>query len=709
VKPTHLIDDLKDLISVFLNNYSSNRTKYRSRNAVCVTICTTTTPHHANETTRDQVVRTIQSLFDSPIPVLPNRKINTDQTDQILSILGQEHSAVILDCSDTWPDNTLGAAAGCIKAPGLLILLMPNGLEISRDASPYEQHLKRGLRKYLSAEPNRPGLWSIRSLDSPDESTLPSELAAQPPFHGMEEQKDVVNALLKRCLSPEHTTDLLLARRGRGKSAALGQLIKQLTQAIPKHSSGAITLTSPHQSQVSTVLRHAESTSLSHTPLQLALQSTGDVLVVDEAGSVPMPVLNTLSANFKHTLFAGTVDGYEGTGRALAIRLKSLKLRDKENHSDNAHPQIQTHTLHHPIRWSSGDPVEAMVQDILRLGLTEDTAPDLTVNSFCFSDVHHQIISSEQLLNDETLLDEVFGLLMQAHYQTTSKDLKHLLNQENLSLWIQTHKGALTGACLIAHEGGLNHALRQGIQTGERRPAHQKLPMLMYRQCHSENVLQAFHWRIVRIAIKPSCQRAGLGHYFLKTLHKQAKQLATNHDINCDYIGATFGATSCGYRFWHKAGYQAIHWGYKLNPRSGQRALTVVLPVHNETAVSRARHNFIDSIQTLQNLRHSKPQWLSVFYNMQSFDEQLFSHLIQHSHNPDFSNSNVLSTSNGVDHTSDDTLRLSLWKNKQLGLHEIWGSLARTLGGIENLAKLDFPNVTNAKQLTNAIKMRVKI
>jgi len=709
VKPTHLINELKELMGVFLKNYSSIRAECRSRNAICITICTTASPSHANAITREQALSTIQSVFGTPIPVLPNNEINTDQTDQILSILGQEHLAVILDCTASWPANALGAAAGCIKAPGLLIMLMPNGLEISNSATPYETHLKRGLRKHLSPEPRIPGLWSIHSFDSLSECAS-GECASKSAhliqtddlgLQAIEEQKVAINTLLKRCVSHEHTTDLLLARRGRGKSATLGQLIRQLSQATALDANCLVTLTSPHRSQVTTVLKHAESKSLSHTPLQLALQSKGDVLVVDEAGSVPLPVLSALSANFRHTIFAGTVDGYEGTGRALAIRvagLTGLKLS-----SDNASRQIQTHTLHHPIRWSSNDPVETMVQDILRLGLPEKPTPDLAINPSNKSDIHHQIISSEQLLNNDTLLDEVFGLLMQAHYQTTSKDLKHLLNQENLSLWIQTYKGTLTGACLIAHEGGLNQALRKGIQTGERRPVHQKLPMLLYRQCHSEGVLQAVHWRIVRIAIKPSYQRIGLGHTFLKALHEHAKQLATSHDAACDYIGASFGATTDGYRFWREAGFQAIHWGFKLNPRSGQRALAVVLPVKTEDTVLCARNNFNDSIQTLQALRQLKPQWLPVLYNEQSFDEPLFTTLIQHSDTHTNSDSNYDSTMNSGNYTSDDSLRLSLWQNKQLGLHEIWGPLARALGGVESLGKLNFPDVTTAKQLTKEI------
>jgi len=691
VNSEHLIIEFKDLISEYLGHYSPNTSKYRVRNAICITIYTTEPPPDVVAITRDQAIGALQSLFDGAIPLLPNKDIRTDETDQILTVLGQEHPALILDCTESWPDNALGAAAGCITASGILFILMPGGLDISIDATPYEIHLKRELRKFMAPDPRTPSLWSVRpfSSNSPpcDQiTTIENERAL-----GFEQQHRIVTALHNRCLAHERTLDLLLARRGRGKSATLGQLITRLHPH--GHAAGAcqITLTSPHKKQVTTVLKHADNTDLAHTPLQVALHATGDVLIVDEAGSVPLPVLNTLITNYSHCIFAGTVDGYEGSGRALAIRLAD-KLANQENPSHS----IQSHTLHQPLRWPSDDPVETLVQQSLRLGIPVPSTDDPILDPINFSEVQHQIISSEHLLSDTNLLDEVFGLLLQAHYQTSAKDLKHLLNQHQLTLWIQRYKGTFTGACLIAHEGGLSPELQAGILSGDRRPAHQKLPMLLYRQCHLAQVLQAHHWRIVRIAIQPSYQRKGLGLCFLKALHKRAKATALNNETVCSYLGASFGATDNSYRFWHKAGFEAIHLGFKINPRSAQRALTVMMPLHNQGAVKRAHANFIDTIKMLHTLCHLNPDWLSVLYHEDVAKDSLISTLLRTSEMQPETSSSVQG--------SDDAHRLSLWQHNQLGLHDIWGPLVRSLGGLEQLAKLDTTDATNVKQLTKLFK-----
>lgn len=688
MKPKQLINEFKESIGGYLGHYSSNSTEYQPRNAISITISGSTSTSQTQGIAREQAIIAIQSLFATPIPLLPNRDSSADETDQILSVLGQEHPALILDCTESWPDNTLGAAAGCIEAPGVLFILMSDVPGTFAQASPYETHLKREFRRVMSQDPKLQFVRSIYPLGSRT-ALCPTQIAEMEKerARGLEQQQTLVQTLHRRCLTKESTSDLLLARRGRGKSAALGFLIKRIEQSIAGDATDLITLTSPHRKQVNTVLAHADSATLSHTPLQVALQATGDVLIVDEAGSVPLPVLNALRDKYTHTIFAGTVDGYEGSGRALAIRLAN-----KQPNQGASLPDIQLHTLLQPLRWPPNDPVESMVQRCLRLGIPEPSTVEKATDSIRMNEVHHQIVTSEQLLQDTHLLDEVFGLLLQAHYQTTSKDLKHLLNQNRLTLWTQRYLGTLTGACIIALEGGLSQELRTGIANGNRRPAHQKLPMLLYRQCQLDRVLQAHHWRIVRVAIKPAYQRKGLGQHFLAALHQQAINSASSEKAACSYLGASFGANDESYRFWHKAGFKAIHWGFKVNPRSGQRALTVMKPIHNDEAVERAHNHLIDNGRTLRTLCQLETHWLGIVY-----DKNIH-------HDPLISTLNQSTKSDPLVNRSDDEYRLSLLHNNQLGLHDLWGPIARSLGGADRLARLDVGHGMNTKQLTELFK-----
>lgn len=694
MKSTHLINEFRDLISNYLRHYSPDEAQYRPRNAICITIYNTVRPADKIALSREQAVQMLLPLFNEPVPVLPNPNSAADEADQIRAILGQEFSALILDGTTAWPDNALGAAAGCVKAGGTLFLLMPHGLTASHSPSPYEVHLKQRLKRYMSPVPKIPGIWSIRPLDIERTKAQAPIIDNTQPAPWLAEQSAVVTRLANRCSNHEKSLDLLLAKRGRGKSAALGRVVNALNPQDNLTPAPDITLTASHPDQVITTQQHTGPHPLRHTPLDVAMRSTGDILMVDEAGSVPLPVLKQLAANYTHSIFAGTVDGYEGTGRALAVRLASAWHQTEASAS-----QAQNHTLNHPIRWPAGDPVEAMVQDVLRLGLVETAETNSKFDVLALSDVHHQRVSPDQLLNDETLLDEVFSLLLQAHYQTTSKDLKHLLNQQQLSLWVQTHKGTLTGACLVAHEGDLSDDVQQGIVQGVRRPAHQRLPMLLHRQCNKREILNAHYWRVVRIAIEPKYHRQGLGACFLNALQAEAQRLANLDDTAPRFIGASFGASVAGYDFWQNSGFHAIHWGFRLNPRSGQRALAVIKPIDEEETVHQAHHYFTDSAKTLHELRRLKPQWLDILYPPHSFDDTLLGTLTQ----PTICRRAVDSSLE----QQTDPLRLSLWKSNQLGLHDVWGPLARAMGGAKKLAALEFPTQTTAKQLTKTLQNRI--
>ena len=711
MKSTHLIDEFKELIGDYLRHYYPYGTQYLPRNAICFTTYNTVPPKHEMALSRQQVLEMLQSLFDGPIPILPNLDSTADEADQIRAVLGQEFPALILDCTVSWPDNTLGAAAGCIKAPGILFLLLPEGLELTNAASPYEIYLKNCFKKHMTPVREFPSVWSVAPLDVSLVSNKKSFNDNNQHAHWQDEQKTVVDELANRCRANHKTLDLLLAKRGRGKSATLGQLLGAVVterHRAPKkqpnknqlpidEDNSDITLTASHRDQVITAVRHADTCLIQYTPLDAALNNKGEILVVDEAGSVPLPVLKQLAENYTHTILAGTVDGYEGSGRALAVRLS--KTLSQSSPSSTSSIPVQTHTLRHPIRWSEGDPVEAMIQDVLRLGLVEPKTPKLNNTTFSLSDIRHQMVTSDQLLNDAALLDDIFGLLLQAHYQTTSKDLKHLLNQQQLTLWTQTHNGKLTGACLIAHEGDLSETLQDGIQQGVRRPAHQTLPMLLHRQSSHRCALSKHYWRVVRIAIAPSLQRHGLGKHFLQSLHDEAIRLKAKGDTAPTYIGASFGASEEGFHFWQNSGFIPIHLGFRLNPRSAQRSLAVLKPIHQEKALMHAHQQFIDSAIILQKLLELKPLWLDRLYTTHSFDKALLANII--------TTSASLQTLDMTTRQAIDSQRLTLWKNNQLSLHDIWGPLARTLGGVESLAALNIPPNTTAKQLTKLLQSRI--
>lgn len=697
MKPLQFISEFEALIVEYIDHCASVEPKYHQRNAICVTVCRDCGVKEAAAPTAKAVINAISRAFGATIPVVPDNTSRSDADDQIRLLLGQEHPVVAVDGTRSWPDKALGAAAGTVRTPGLLILLLPNGLYWSKKASPYEQHLKRSLSRHFTAHPTIPQLWSILPLDQ----TL-SSAALPKPNTWQTEQRKVLDKILNRCSSDRTTVDVLLTRRGRGKSALIGLAINQLNRSASSKKNP--TLTASHSSQVVNVQKHAAANLVKFTALDEALQQRGDILFVDEAGSVPLPVLLDLTQRFKHTVLAGTVDGYEGAGRALAVRLAqslaplNVKVIDNRTHF---------HQLDLPIRWPENDRVERMVSEVLLLEQAEQVQQSVLSHSdngqeFTKHAEHCQVFS-EQLLDDASLLDSVFGLLMLAHYQTSSKDLQHLLNLKGLSLFIQTCNNVLSGACLVAHEGALCDDTIAGIKQGKRRPSHQRLPMLLHRQCADDSLLRARHWRIIRIAIQPELQQRGLGTQLLAYVKQAA--LTAPPNVAPNFIGASFGGTALALQFWQQAKYRPFHWGYRLNPRSGQRAVAVAQCVNDSRddiigntnnacqSLDNARAQFIDTVQTIKQLNDMQLDWFAVLYGSSPLDKQLLESMLKQQPlkmNP-----------------VNDPQRIKLWQQGNLALHDIWGSLARRVGGVQAMARWGFPDVTNASKLTKQIQNRV--
>ena len=685
MKPVQFIDEFKALLAKYIGDCYFERMEWGQRNAICVTICRKSSETGSPSFTTETAISAVTRAFGTAIPVLPDHNSRANLDDQIRRLLGQEFPAIVVDGSLGWPDNALGAAAGTVLTPGLLILLLPGGVNVSEKPTAYEQHLKRTLASHFQFHYSPLELWSI----SPLTETL-SKSTTQLSENWQSEQRQVLIDIVDRCLSTSKTVDVLLARRGRGKSALIGQAIQRLTGE--PHSRSMPTLTATHPSQVITAQKHTEDLSIKFTALDKALQQSGDILFVDEAGSVPVPVLFELTQHYKHTVFVGTVDGYEGSGRALAVRLRQILYAANPPTED-----VQFHQLSHPIRWSKDDLVEKMVNDVLRLDSTEEsiTSPSILSSEELINPDHKQVFS-DQLLADSNLLDSVFGLLLQAHYQTSSKDLQHLLDLNGLSLFVQTIDNVLSGACLVAHEGALSDETIYGVNQGNRRPAHQKLPMLLHRQTSDDELLRQHHWRVVRIAIQPEFQRQGLGTQLL-TYVKQAA-LNTSNDKAPTFIGASFGGSTLGLQFWQQAGYLPFHWGYRLNPRSGQRSVAVAMCLSDSLDTSqtliKTQTHFIDNIRTIRQLNALKPEWFTVLYGTRSLDD-------------DFLEKMMIGDPRSANATPTNNLeRMNQWREGKLALHDVWGSLAYSTGGAAELAAWVFPKATTAKQLMKLIKTR---
>jgi len=408
-------------------------------------------------------------------------------------------------------------------------------------------------------------------------------------FDPPSEQLSVIDAVKK--LSEQPTGMVLVnADRGRGKSVALGLAVKDLLT----HSQLRIGIVAPLRSQVNNLFaaigNEANSANLSFMAVDQLIadaaifqegpnataeagnqqknsrseKSIYDVLIVDEAAAIPLPILYQLVDIAPRIVFSSTLHGYEGSGRGFSLRFKDYLLAQNK--------PLQMLSLIEPIRWASGDPLETFFNQLLILNADSHINDAANIDT---SSIHIRIVSHVELLANEALLRSVFSLLVDAHYQTRPSDLRQLLDVPYLHLWIAecptTKK--VVGVLLAYEEGGFanNHdELLEQVVNGKRRPQGNLLSQSLASQTANTQWCQVKSLRVTRIAVAESYRRQGIASKLLTSLDVFAQAEA------CDYWGSSFGFESRLLAFWQRHEALPVHVGLHRDKASGLRNLMVV-------------------------------------------------------------------------------------------------------------------------------------
>ena len=470
------------------------------------------------------------------------------------SLLGQSFDAIVLDLHAGVSPDVLGLCQGLVRGGGALILcLPPEGRAVPRAelaVAPF------GVADVTTR------FWSRfeRRLAEFDTSPPLSPLAPPPELgQGSIEQRRVVEQLARAFAAREPRLLALLAERGRGKSSALGLALERALSAAALRAR----VTAPSESAASELLRFAppRGEALRFVePEQLLAPSDADVLVIDEAAQLPVPLLRAVAvANPRATLaFATTTHGYEGTGRGFLLRFLDWL--------DRAGRPSTRLALHEPIRWAAGDPLERCVYDVL--ALDADVAP---LDPLVPAEVPPpRRLDRDELARDEGLLRSLFGLLIGAHYRTTPGDLERLLDAPNLAVHAVVHQGSVLGATLVAREGGLLRADAEALGRGEWRiRGHALADTLIVHAGYPEaGELQIV--RSVRIATHPGLRRRGVARALIEHVHAEYQP---------DLFGTVFGATAELIQFRRALGYALVRVGSSRGVSAGEPPVVMLRPV----------------------------------------------------------------------------------------------------------------------------------
>jgi tRNA(Met) cytidine acetyltransferase len=482
--------------------------------------------------------------------------VEIDEPKKANSFLGQEFDAVIFPTyskdDQSFDANAFGAITGTIRGGGFLLLLKPEKYPAKSLFLKRFDHLLKKNHKVHFLKPQQS---QKIKLPEPPRKIFTNVYANKDQEHAVAAIKKVVTGHRRRPL-------VITSDRGRGKSAALGIAAAELN----KQGINKLIICAPSKTIATTVFHHASIRGYNnlqfYSPDELQQQlPDADLVMIDEAAAIPLALLTLLLKRYSRIVFASTQHGYEGSGRGFAINFRKIL--------DTVSPEWKSCQLNMPIRWQDNDTLEKFTFDALLLNA--EPAKTSLVKSSKVDDSSFIQIDKLELLENNALLKQVFGLLVSAHYQTKPSDLVHLLDDESITVFCLQSSNNITAVALLVHEGEIDKALSGKIFAGRRRVKGHLVAQSLVANVGIESAAELSAERIIRIAVHPHLQQQGFGKHLLNNIIHQAKQ-----NSNIDYISTSYGLTEPLLQFWQGAGFTAVYLGMKRDASSGTHSLIML-------------------------------------------------------------------------------------------------------------------------------------
>lgn len=433
----------------------------------------------------------------------------------------------------------------------------------------------------ISSQKFEPLPTTTSSDSDPQLKTLVESLEGTEPAHTLVsccKTLDQAKALLKFIeVLTEKTfkyTVSLTAARGRGKSAALGLAI---VAAVGFQYSN-ILVTSPSPENLKTlfefILKGLEAIHFQqHTDYEVIYSSNNDhnkaivrinifrdhrqsiqyidpndirknqymcssaeLVVIDEAAAIPLPIVKKFLG--PHLVFmASTINGYEGTGRSLSLKLLK-QLRDQSNtvvtnvgiRDSNAKILCEL-TLDESIRYKSEDSVEKWLNSLLCLDADlEDKAGGGCPNP---SDCELFYVNRDTLFSfhetSEAFLQRLMSLYVASHYKNSPNDLQMMSDAPAHQLFVllapmketSKVKGRMPQVlCFIqvCLEGEIPEDMVDDNFSRGKRASGDLIPWTISQQFQDSKFASLCGARIVRIATNPQYQGMGYGTVAMQLL-----------------------------------------------------------------------------------------------------------------------------------------------------------------------------------------------
>ena len=548
----------------------------------------------------DELVDQLPFQHATLLGARPIKGIAVLPTSSATQLLGQECDLLIFDAHEGLNPNDLGAASGLVCGGGLMLLLVPSfeDFRVNADAD-YQRmcatedqlarcslHFHSRVLDVLSDCQNSIIIEQYTlAQDAPGE--VVDILASAPDRHNETScaltltsgQKLAIDAILRVAQGHRNRPLVLTANRGRGKSSALGIAAARL---ISDKAERRILITAPSPASVKAALLHFEN-SLGNNVLReeeaglcfvapdelLIKRPMADLLLVDEAAGIPVPILEKLLVQYPRIVFSSTIHGYEGAGQGFSVRFRGLL--------DRLRPQWRELEITQPVRWGAGDPLEHSINTLLCL---DSEYPEKLPEN---GELELRWLDQAELAEDKGLLNQAMALLTHAHYQTSPSDLRMLLDHPDVRLLFGSRAGVVHGLVLAMIEAPeCKEVLTDEIVSNRRRLKGYLVPQTLASTYQRPSLLKLKGLRVVRIACHPKIRKQGLGSKLIKSCAELAERNAL------DYLSVSYGLTPELYNFWQNQGFQHLKLGYKKDHASGVNAIVGI-----KTLSTKAQTEFV--------------------------------------------------------------------------------------------------------------------
>ena len=355
------------------------------------------------------------------------------------------------------------------------------------------------------------------------------------------------------------------------------------------------------------MLREHRQTVQYIAPEDYKMLSQAELVIIDEAAAIPLPTVRNLLGPYL-VFMSSTINGYEGTGRSLSLKLLD-SLRKESTASDDANVgsrSLAELSLDESIRYAPGCPVEKWLNELLcldcKIPRADFSLPSPEKCSLYWID-RDVLFSGNK--SSEHFLSELMSLYVASHYKNSPNDLQLLSDAPAHHLFVlcppiskdQTRLPVPLVVVQIALEGQISkESIASALRQGDKRSGDM-IPWVVTEQFRQYDFGELSGARIVRIATHPDFQRSGYGKEALKQLEcyykgqiplnenyidpteeemetdlesvgllkeviepkkemAMMKPLDQRKNEKLDWLGVSFGLTHHLLSFWNKSGFK---------------------------------------------------------------------------------------------------------------------------------------------------------